>query len=112
MFRNLWTSSSVFIRHFQFRRSARAVVTLIPFAGGYALLVPEAAEAQYRRPPPIVAELPPPMGKGCYYYRGREHCGSYCYWEVNGKRYCQERAREAFSQAPVVIDDGFGIPMK
>jgi hypothetical protein len=47
---------------------------------------------------PIV-ELPPTEGRGCYYFRGREYCGSYCYWEINGKRYCHSRLSEAHSQA-------------
>lgn len=36
--------------------------------------------------------------RGCYYYRGRQHCGRYCYWEVNGRRYCREREDEAHPQ--------------
>lgn len=57
------------------------------------------ADFPYRRISPRIVDLPPTEARGCYYYRGREHCGSYCYWEINGKRYCQQRAREAFSQA-------------
>jgi hypothetical protein len=41
----------------------------------------------------------PTEGRGCYYYRGREFCGTYCYWEINGKRYCTSRLRHAHSQA-------------
>jgi hypothetical protein len=43
--------------------------------------------------------LPPTEGRGCYYHRGEEYCGSYCYWEINGKRYCTQRLRHAHSQA-------------
>lgn len=44
---------------------------------------------------------------GCYWYRQRQYCGRYCYVEVNGQRYCREREREAFPQAPVdTILDG------
>ena len=53
---------------------------------------------------PVVV-LPPLEAKGCYFYRGRRHCGSFCYWEINGKRYCQTREREAVPQADVWIDD-------
>ena len=45
--------------------------------------------------------LPPGEARGCYYYRGYRYCGRYCYYEANGMRYCQQRAREAFPQAPV-----------
>ena len=57
-----------------------------------------AAEARRIQPYPL-AVLPPTEGRGCYYDRGREYCGSYCYWEINGKRYCQPRLRDAHSQA-------------
>ena len=56
------------------------------------------ASAQGRRPR-VIVELPPTEARGCYYDRGEEFCGSYCYWEVNGKRYCQRRLRDAHSQA-------------
>jgi len=62
----------------------------------------QVADIQYRRPLPYVVELPPPEARGCYYHRGRRYCGAYCYWEVNGKRYCQRRERDAHSQAPIV----------
>ncbi|MBY0226282.1 MAG: hypothetical protein K2Q28_10800 [Hyphomicrobium sp.] len=69
-------------------------------------LSPAGAEAghyyQYRRAAPSAIELPPPEARGCYFERGRRFCGAYCYWEVNGKRYCQRRERDAHSQAPVV----------
>lgn len=66
----------------------------------------QAAEIQYRRPIPYAVELPPPEARGCYYHRGRRYCGAYCYWEVNGRRYCQRRERDAHSQAPIVEDYG------
>ncbi len=60
------------------------------------------ASAQTRRTRPMpFDQLPPTEGRGCYFERGIEYCGSYCYWEVNGKRYCQQRLRDAHSQAPV-----------
>lgn len=52
---------------------------------------------------------------GCYWYRQRQYCSRYCYWEVNGRRYCREREREAYSQAPVVDAVPFVVmpaPMK
>ena len=50
--------------------------------------------------PPLVQV---PQGVGCYWYRGVLTCSRYCYWEVDGFRYCQLRAREATSQAPVLL---------
>lgn len=52
--------------------------------------------------------LPPPEARGCYYYRGERFCGRYCYIEANGMRYCRQRPRDAFPQAPV--DDDFTAP--
>lgn len=48
-----------------------------------------------------VVEVPafPVEARGCYYRRGREYCGRYCYVELNGIRYCQERRRDAVPQA-------------
>ncbi len=85
-----------------------AVLGFLVSALAGAVLAPTAAEAQHLerryRPEPHFAELPPPEARGCYYYRGRRYCGAYCYWEVNGKRYCQRRERDAYSQAPVIED--------
>jgi hypothetical protein len=62
------------------------------------------ADAHTRRLRPIPqAELPPVEGRGCYFERGVEYCGSYCYVEINGKRYCQQRLRDAHSQAPIEL---------
>lgn len=36
--------------------------------------------------------------RGCYWVRGRRYCGRYCYWEVNGRRYCHDRERLAEPQ--------------
>ena len=75
-----------------------------------SLLVAFVASAESRplhrhaQPVPVVV-LPPLEAKGCYFYRGNRYCGSYCYWEINGKRYCQRREREAVPQAGVWVDD-------
>jgi hypothetical protein len=77
------------------------------------LAVAPSTEAHSRRVRPLpYAELPPTEGRGCYFERGIEYCGSYCYWEVNGKRYCQQRLRDAHSQAPAEVyyfDRGAGL---
>ena len=75
---------------------AAAVVTAGVIAGGAAAHPPSR---------PQLIELAPGEAKGCYYYRGERRCGRYCYWEVNGKRYCQRRARDAVPQAEFYIED-------
>jgi hypothetical protein len=42
-----------------------------------------------------------PEGVGCYWERGRQYCSRYCYVEIDGRRFCHERLRDAHSQAPV-----------
>lgn len=37
--------------------------------------------------------------EGCYWNRGRRYCSRYCYIEVNGRRYCNQRQSEAVPQA-------------
>lgn len=81
----------------------------VPFATSAEAQV---SQVQYRRAPPYIVELPPPDARGCYYHRGRRYCGTYCYWEVNGKRYCQRRERNAHSQAPFVEDADPGMVLK
>lgn len=49
----------------------------------------------------------PIEARGCYFRRGRTYCGRYCYVEINGLRYCQERKRDAVPQAG---DDEFLPP--
>lgn len=52
-----------------------------------------------RGPVRYVEPLIPLEAGGCYYYRGRQWCGRYCYTEINGKRYCQRWKRDAHPQA-------------
>jgi hypothetical protein len=42
---------------------------------------------------------------GCYFHRGRRFCNRYCYIERNGYRYCQPRARDAYPQADLWIEE-------
>jgi hypothetical protein len=44
------------------------------------------------------AEVPPLYAKGCYWHQGTRYCSAYCYIEINGKRYCNERQSEAVPQ--------------
>ena len=44
-----------------------------------------------------------PEGVGCYWYRGQLYCSRYCYWEIDGYRYCHPRVGNAISQAPPVL---------
>ena len=69
-------------------------------AVAFAALASEFAVAGPRRVPGRYGEpLPPLEAGGCYYYRGRQWCGRYCYTEINGKRYCQRWKRDAHPQA-------------
>ena len=86
-----------------------AMFLCAPFATSVEAQV---SQVQYRRAPPYIVELPPPEAHGCYYHRGRRYCGTYCYWEVNGKRYCQRRERNAHSQAPFVEEADPGMVLK
>ena len=82
------------------RRIAKRALGALPLGGALLVLSAAAAGAGGPPPPPRVEWAPSPLEfRGCYYYRGREHCGRYCYLEINGKRYCQERYREAHPQA-------------
>lgn len=36
--------------------------------------------------------------RGCYWAEGRRYCARYCYWDVDGVRYCQEHRRLAYPQ--------------
>lgn len=64
-----------------------------------------------RRPAQFLVE---PAGEavGCYWYRQREFCSRYCYYEVNGKRYCHHNQREAHPQALIVDDYLYAPAMK
>lgn len=59
-----------------------------------------------RLEPPVLIAPMPPQADGCYYYRERRYCGRYCYYEINGRRYCQPRQREAYPQAGYEFDFG------
>ena len=48
-----------------------------------------------------------PQGVGCYWFRGNLNCSRYCYWEIDGNRYCTRRLRNAHSQAPDVVVGGY-----
>ncbi len=39
-------------------------------------------------------------GVGCYWFRGHQYCNRYCWREIDGHRYCQQRLRGAGTQAP------------
>jgi hypothetical protein len=45
-------------------------------------------------------EFDAPVGVGCYFHRQRLYCARWCYLEIDGHRYCTERQRDAYSQAP------------
>lgn len=61
-----------------------------------ATLASDASAHSARRP--YLPDIEPLEARGCYAYRGKITCGTYCYWEVNGLRYCQQREYEAVPQ--------------
>jgi hypothetical protein len=60
---------------------------------------PQAAFSGPRAESFVEVPVVPIEARGCYYRRGREYCGRFCYVEINGRRYCQERRRDAVPQA-------------
>ena len=86
------------------------------FAGFLALLhllgALPAAATDHPRPARAGAlfNVRPGEAVGCYWDRGHQFCGHYCYWEVNGRRYCQRREEIALPQGAwidgYVLDEG------
>jgi hypothetical protein len=77
------------------------------------LIAPECSAYSARRPSPLIGAIPlGTEGVGCYWERGRQFCARYCYVEVDGHRFCREREREAFSQAPLIELPAQIQPMK
>jgi hypothetical protein len=82
------------------RRTMLLAVTALLLAA----MAPAPGQAQpygypYRQPGVQI-----PQGVGCYWVRGNLNCSRYCYWEIDGHRYCTRRLRDAHSQAPEVVD--------
>ena len=80
-----------------------------------SLIIPQSAAAEWVRRSYHSVDRPAfdgePEGRGCVWYRQREYCGRYCYIEANGQRYCQERERRAYPQAPEPEDGVFISPL-
>ena len=55
-------------------------------------------------------DAPGPEASGCYFSRGEMFCGRYCYVEINGKRYCQPRERDAYPQGEIYIEESLVGP--
>ena len=53
-----------------------------------------------------------PEAKGCYFSRGEMFCGRYCYIEINGKRYCQVRERDAYPQGETYLEESLIGPSR
>ena len=73
-----------------------AIVGLLAW-GSLAALPAEAGSSYGAR----IEQLP--EGVGCYWYGGQLYCNRYCYWEIDGYRYCQPRLGNAVSQAPPLL---------
>jgi hypothetical protein len=74
-----------------------------------ALLLSAPARAHHVSHDDVIEE-PGPEASGCYFSRGEMYCGRYCYVEINGKRYCQPRARDAHPQGEVYIEETLAAP--
>ncbi|MFA5949767.1 MAG: hypothetical protein WC807_05740 [Hyphomicrobium sp.] len=84
----------------------RAVISLALLAAAVsALPAPAYAQAPRRHSMPAYGDGAGPQGVGCYWMRERLYCARYCYVEVDGRRYCRERSRLAFPQAPPFYED-------
>jgi hypothetical protein len=79
------------------RTTLLAIAALLLIAG-----VPGPSHAQ---PYPRAVQVP--QGVGCYWFRGRLNCSRYCYWEIDGYRYCTSRLRDAHTQAPELLVDDY-----
>lgn len=66
-----------------------------------ASIAPVAASEEGRRVPVVVGAVPEVEAVGCYWKLGRQYCARYCYYEVNGRRYCHRRLDEAYPQGPL-----------
>ena len=86
-------------------RQAVTAAALILITAVFAGSAPADARTRTGRDGPVLISPMPLQADGCYYYRGRRHCGRYCYYEINGLRYCQQREREAYPQAGYEVDD-------
>lgn len=83
------------------RHARLAVAIVLGFLGFAAGAAPVRANDPSIYPPLVHV----PQGVGCYWYRGRLHCNRYCYWEIDGRRFCRRDARDAYTQAPPEILD-------
>lgn len=83
-------------------RNVVALAGALFVTGAVAFQTCAYAQAPRRHPPVQTFQQ---GGVGCYWYRGRYFCARYCYLEVDGKRYCVERERQAHSQAAERDDD-------
>ena len=72
----------------------RALITLACLAALGASSVQSLAQSTF---PPRGSAV---YGVGCYWSRGHHYCNRYCWREIDGHRYCQERLSGAGSQAP------------
>ena len=76
----------------------KAIAVVIFFVGIGPVMAHPPSRQQY-------IEIAPGEARGCYYHRDERFCARYCYWEVNGRRYCQVRERDAYPQAELEVDE-------
>lgn len=87
-------------------RRQHGTATVLGFGVGFAVLLlaaSTAVEARYVRDPHGRYIAPDQFRyhgdqRGCYWAEGRRYCSRYCYWEVDGLRYCRTDRRRAHPQ--------------
>jgi hypothetical protein len=75
----------------------RAKSVLAVAAAATALLIPATTSQAHAQQVPGWG-YQAPEGRGCYWHRQQYFCARYCYFEVDGRRYCVERERDAYPQ--------------
>ena len=78
-----------------------AAIACLALAGTPALA---GGSVKDRGPAIAGAGAPPPAGfvaegQGCYWDWGELRCFSYCYYEIDGRRYCTRRQRDAYPKS-------------
>lgn len=81
--------------------ASRGAIALAALQALMAAALATPADAGRRRgaPPPSPDDVFVAEGRGCTWSHGAMTCSRHCYLEVDGRRYCTTRSRDAFPQA-------------
>jgi len=75
-----------------------ALLKLFLIAGCF---MPMSAYGGPYRATPAMHPPGPAEPEGCYWFEGKHYCARYCYWEVDGRRFCREEKELAVPQGPM-----------